>query len=202
VSRALQPARATSGRYVLLDGRFLSPAALSIDPDEGREVRVRWHEIFANLIQRGLLPAPAAEGRGADRWESTATGDVAVFSEVFKQNASPLDGAVAALTVRDFRVEARSPEPGPYVSAVSTCDAGPGRLVVSGSGLARDSLLQLFNRYHIPVGAPIGASRRRGNHALLFDLDPALLAQQPAFLRLVDPAMTRVSNFSRTPPAE
>lgn len=199
VSRPLQPARADSGRYLLLDGRFLGAGALSLDPDEGREIRVRWHAVFADLIRRGLLPAPRLDTRGADAWESTASGDVAVFTEVFKRNPSALGGAVAAVTLRDFRVESRAPERGAYIGSVSTCDAGPGRLVVSGSGFQPGSLLQLFNRFHIPVGAPLEPSRRRGDHALLFDLDLALLRQEPTFLRVLEPESGRASNFARTP---
>ncbi len=199
VSRPLQPSRADSGRYLLLDGRFLGSAALSIVPQQSREIRVRWHEVLADLIRRGLLPAPRPGEHGPDGWESTATGDVAVFTEVYKRTFSRLGGAVAAVTVRDFRVEARAPERGAYIGSVSSCGAGPGRLVVSGSGFEPGSLLQLFNRYHIAVGTPLEPSRRRGDHALLFDLDLPRLRQQPAFLRVLEPESGRASNFARTP---
>ncbi len=199
VSRPLRPNQSNSGRYLLLAGRAMSPTALGVAPEQGREVRVRWHAIFGDLIRRGLLPAPLAQGRGADGWESTASGDVAVYTEVYKRNASALDGAVAALTVRDFRVESRPPERGGYIANVATCDAALGRIVVTGSGLERGSLLQLFNRYHIPVGAPIEPIRRRGNRALLFELDAAALRQRPTFLRITEPGSGRASNFARTP---
>jgi hypothetical protein len=199
VSRALQPQRADSGRYVLLDGRYLRAGALSLGLEQGREIRVRWHAVFADLIARGLLPAPRAGAHGADGWESTASGDVSVFTEVFKNNGSRAGGALAAATVREFRVQAREPEWGSYVGSAATCNAALGQLVLSGSGFSAESQLQLYNRFHVPIGAPLAPARRRGDRALLFDLTLALLRQQPAFLRVLEPGSGRRSNFARTP---
>jgi hypothetical protein len=199
VSRPLQPERAESGRYVALDGRYLRAGALSLDLGQGREIRVRWHAIFADLIARGLLPAPRAGAHGADGWESTASGDVAVFTEIYKNNPARAGGALATATVRDFRVEAREPEWGSYVGSAATCNASLGQLLLAGSGFSPSSQLQLYNRYHIPIGAPLTPSRRRGERALLFDLNLATLRQQPAFLRVLEPGSGRTSNFARTP---
>ena len=185
--------RRKTGQLVRLDGRFTTPR-YELPQRTPSELHIRWHALVADLVERGLLPAPI--GVAGDPFAGSETLQVALLTRVRKENDSPTGAAVADLTVRDFRLESRRPDRGPVISTALSCEREAPMLTVAGSGFGPDARLQLYDETHAPIGAQLAPVQREGSTTLEFELEGNRLAES-GFVRILSAA--GASNFVRSP---
>ncbi|MEM7356924.1 MAG: hypothetical protein AAF657_39285, partial [Acidobacteriota bacterium] len=192
-----------------VDARSLQPA-IDVTHNRPTEVRIPWHAILAELIDRGHLDAPPNYTTDPlNPWSDTEVRFVNLWTEA-KIEASfvpgtPFGAVLPDVTVRDFRIESRQAEAGSVVTTAVACGPNDSTISVMGSGLYNNAAirqLQLFDANHQPVGAPLAptASGAPGSN-LQFDIPPASLVAEPQFLRILNSSFGEDdSNWQRTPP--